>query len=296
MSTRNWVFTDHELLEELWDKIECRYIQYGRETCPTTGKKHLQGFICFEKPKRLSAMKKIDARVHWEQMKGRLEHNVAYTSKEGDVYKRGELPMESKTKGEVEKVRWAIALKEAKETGEVSDPRIAFVYAKTSDFIHQKELKKIKFDFREPECLWYWGASGTGKSYTAHQENPIHYEKGPNKWWNGYARQPVVIIDEFAPEHAYLISELKRWTDGYSRDVECKGGSINVRPEKFIITSNYHPSQIWEKNTDLDPIYRRFTIVEFNAEAGFIVKKTQHKKDSLFKPSQEESIQKEANI
>lgn len=35
-------------------------------------------------------------------------------------------------------------------------------------------------------CLWYWGASGTGKSSTAIKDYPESYMKMTNKWWDGY--------------------------------------------------------------------------------------------------------------
>lgn len=53
------------------------------EIAPTTGQVHVQGWCGFEKGqnRRLSAMKKICARAHWEVMRGKISQNVKYCSK-----------------------------------------------------------------------------------------------------------------------------------------------------------------------------------------------------------------------
>ena len=43
---------------------------------------------------------------------------------------------------------------------------------------------------------------------------------------------------------------------------EYKGGSIRIRPEKLIVTSNYRPEQCFTNREDIAPILRRFRVVE----------------------------------
>ena len=43
---------------------------------------------------------------------------------------------------------------------------------------------------------------------------------------------------------------------------EYKGGSMRIRPEKIIVTSNYHPEQCFPNREDVAPILRRFQVVE----------------------------------
>jgi len=56
---------------------------------------------------------------------------------------------------------------------------------------------------------------------------------------------------------------LKIWADRYAFNVEVKGGSMYVRPKIIVITSNYHPKDIWNDNTTLEPILRRFKVIKF---------------------------------
>eukprot|EP00965_Chrysotila_dentata_P256877 6212704-Pleurochrysis_carterae.AAC.2 len=72
-----------------------------------------------------------------------------------------------------------------------------------------------------------------------------------------------MIVEELDPSFAHLGSFLKRWADTYPFTAECKGSVIRCRPEMIIVTSNYHPRDIWSDPAMLEPILRRFKCVEF---------------------------------
>lgn len=93
--------------------------------------------------------------------------------------------------------------------------------------------------------LWYWGDSGSGKSLRA-REGQDYYSKMPSKWWDGYNGQSTVIVDDLDPSHEYIGYHLKIWADHYSFNAEIKGGAINIRPKSIIVTSNYHPKDIFK--------------------------------------------------
>lgn len=71
------------------ETIKMRYIRFGFEICPKTKRRHLQGWIQFYKPQRLSSMKKLHPRAHFEPIFGNLEQNQRYTSKDGKYYELG---------------------------------------------------------------------------------------------------------------------------------------------------------------------------------------------------------------
>lgn len=65
-------------------------------------------------------------------------------------------------------------------------------------------------------------------------------------------------------DHKCLGNLLKRWADPWIPFVgESKGGAVTPDFDVFIVTSNYHPSAIWETEEELGPLYRRFKITEF---------------------------------
>ena len=78
-----------------------------------------------------------------------------------------------------------------------------------------------------------------------------YLKKANTKWWDGYVDQEVVIIDDFDKYHVQLGYELKIWLDHYPFIAERKGSSSMIRPKKIIITSNYHPQDIWDDNKTL---------------------------------------------
>lgn len=87
---KHWSFTlnnyDPEDIDLLCIKFntstKCRYV-IGREIGEECKTPHLQGHCSFEKKKRLSALKKIDPRIHWEMDRNK-DSAEKYCLKEGD--------------------------------------------------------------------------------------------------------------------------------------------------------------------------------------------------------------------
>jgi len=65
-------------------KLLCKKYVYGHETCPTTDRKHLQGFLALKKPARITEIK-LPGNPHLEPTIGSEEQNERYCSKEGSV-------------------------------------------------------------------------------------------------------------------------------------------------------------------------------------------------------------------
>jgi hypothetical protein len=128
-------------------------------------------------------------------------------------------------------------------------------------------------DSNEKIGQWWYGESGTGKTYAATTENPSAYRKAANnKWWDNYKGEEVIIIDDLDKKHEYMGYHLKIWGDRYSFIAEIKGSAIPMRPKKIIVTSNYHPKDIWGNDVEgfLKPILRRFHVVHFQRLANIL--------------------------
>lgn len=244
------------------------YTVMGKEV-GEQGTPHLQGYSYFKQPQTLKKMKEYLPRAHFEPARGTPQQAADYCKKEGSFMEFGTLPMSQKRKGELGKEFWDDVLEKAKRGKfEEIDSKV--------QISHYRSLKAIAADHRtmpdDLDChdnLWYWGDTGTSKSYTARTENPGAYLKMCNKWWDDYQAEDVVIIEDFDKAHHVLGHHLKIWADRYAFPAEVKGGKVNLRPKKIIVTSNYSPDEIWahEPGT-LGPILRRFKIVHFECPFG----------------------------
>ncbi|WP_445779176.1 hypothetical protein, partial [Shewanella sp.] len=112
---KNWCFTLNNYTEEQYEtllNVDCTYIIIGKEIAPETGTPHLQGFISFNKTKRLAACRKI-MQAHWTACTGTAEQNREYCIKSGSYEERGDLPMNRKRQAEYQKEHYAAVIQSA---------------------------------------------------------------------------------------------------------------------------------------------------------------------------------------
>jgi len=254
---RNFCFTQNNYKNTLLtDELACKYMLYGKEI-GESGTPHLQGFVSFSCGRTLSAVIKSLPGCHVEIARN-PQAAMEYCKKDGDFTERGVAPLTlsaAAKKGVAE--RWALA-KEGRF--EELPPENLQSY--------ERIYKKYKPNPEPTGSLdheWYYGDTGTGKSKKARDDNPDAYIKDPqDRWWDGYNGEDVVIIDDFDKYQVKQGGDLKRWLDHYPFQAPVKGGYQLIRPKKIIITSNYHPNEIWDDNQTLEPLLRRLHVLHFN--------------------------------
>lgn len=264
----NYVFTHNNYQDtRLEDSIDCKYIIYGKEICPTTKTPHLQGTISFKHDKSENAVRNLMPGCHVKPCVD-LHSSIAYCKKEGDYTERGKIPLTPEEKGkkggDLEKKRWETTLaliKGPKEFHDQIPADIQIRYARTIDYIHAKQ--PVQEENTIFKSKWFYGPSRTGKTTKARLDYPDHYLKLRNKWWDHYQDQSVVILDDFDKTHAKLLGHIKDWADKWPFQAESKGSVRLIRPRLFIVTSNYHPKDIWPEFTEYDPVVQRFEFTEF---------------------------------
>lgn len=273
----NWCFTLNNYDESDCDKLKesdaFKYLICGREV-GESGTPHLQGYVSFKNQIRFNSAKAAFAMLssapHLEVAKGGIEANFKYCTKENNYFETGVRPAFQGEKGakgraaEIQRHEDAFQAAVAGDFDEIpADLRTRYygTYQRINrDHQLAEEVKTL--DHAEVANEWYWGETGTGKSLKARTENPDAYLKMCNKWWDGYNLQSCAIIEDFDAKHAVLIHHMKIWADIYPFLGEIKGGTIKIRPQKIIVTSNYHPRDIWSEDSDLKPILRRFRITK----------------------------------
>lgn len=89
---RGFCFTFMGYSEEDVQKLKeypCNYIVFGRETAPSTGRPHLQGYIHFKNPKAMQTLVKAFPGCWFQVAKGSAAQNKRYCSKGGNVFESG---------------------------------------------------------------------------------------------------------------------------------------------------------------------------------------------------------------
>lgn len=242
-------------------KESATYFIYGKEV-GSSGTHHLQCYLAFKSQKTLAAVKKFWPTGHFEIANGTPEQASIYCKKDEDYIEWGVLPKAQNVRGgEATKVMWEEVKTHAK-AGELDaiNPKIYVT--------HYKTLKQIHYDHQKASAnlpdvcgIWLWGEPGVGKSHKAREDYPGIYDKMCNKWWDGYNDEEAVLLDDFEKVHDVLGHHLKRWADKYPFRAEIKCHSKMLRPKVIVVTSNYHPRDIFNGKM-LEAIERRFKVTE----------------------------------
>ncbi len=290
----NWNADDEAILATLGNKPSTVWLIYGKEI-GESGTPHLQGYVYFRHQVRLSSLKKAHKTAHWEPAHGSHAAQALYCKKgnqpksewlsdreEGpnyglnaDVTEFGEMPAKPHEKGgEATKVKWDTTKLLAKEGKlEQIDSEIYIKYYNTLKKIHVDNLRNhASIDAR---CgIWIYGKPMIGKSRWAREkyldtEGKLYW-KAINKWWDGYAGQPYVLLEDITPNIKNLAGigyYLKIWADRYAFNGETKGSTINIRPERIIVTANYTIDEMFAGLNDSElllAIKSRFYFIDFN--------------------------------
>lgn len=260
MSTsKRWCFTVNNYSQEDEDSIQswdCLYLVYGREV-GDSGTPHLQGFVTFKNNKRYSGVRKLHDKAHWECAKGTSAQASDYCKKDGDYFEKGQAPCPGKRTD----LDAAIATLKTDGLAAVAENHPVEFTRYSRGFRDLALFLEKPYTHHQCRGIWIWGPPGTGKSHCARAFSSDIYLKAQNKWWDGYAGERVVLLDDLDTD--VLGHYLKIWSDKYSCTGETKGGTIQLRHHMFIVTSNYPPSHFWPFDDMMRlAIERRFKVIE----------------------------------
>lgn len=273
------VFVVNNYTQEEWDSIwrnpKFSYLCMSKEVGKKRGTPHIQGYL---ETKRcmFSTLKKQIPRAKFIRANGTADQNIRYTSKDSNPtwVERG-TPAPPKQPGKrTDLQRVSAAISEGKldlDTLALSNPEV---------FCHYKaawercEYIYLRQQWRQwmTEGLWYHGTTGTGKSHQAFQNyNPkTHYILTvKNGWWDGYAGQPIVIINDLKPreiECSVMLNIVDKWP--YKVPIRGKE-AVPFLARLVIVTSSFEPTELYNETRDWkcdndssDQIKRRFTTIK----------------------------------
>ncbi len=278
LRSRGWVYTifhntdkniDYDLIFETL-KGKSRGIAYhicGKELCPSSGNRHLQGYAHFKNAKSREQFQKWTkgGKHYCEPVRGNDLHNQKYCSKDGDFFEIGE-PTQQGKRNDITRTQ------EILEDG--ANMREIIIHATSNQSIQyaQKWLTYLEPKRNFPcEVEWFWGDSGSGKSYRAGKENPNAYWcTKDSKWWDGYDGHDTIVIDDMRGDWCKF-HEFLRIADRHPYRVEVKGGYRQLLAKKIIVTTCKSPEEMWYGSMygeNIKQLNRRLTkIIHFENES-----------------------------
>lgn len=102
------------------DNLSTSYWVVGEEAAPSTGTKHLQGYVYFTNARSFNSIREQLPGCHVLIARGSSKQNRDYCSKEGKFHESGVLPGDDESRGSGERARWDHALASAR-AGKLED-------------------------------------------------------------------------------------------------------------------------------------------------------------------------------
>lgn len=276
MRVRNYCFTEFVTEEKEYgdyvredDRLRCGVWQLER--CPQSGRLHLQGYVEFNSPMRVGAVKEYfgSQTIHLERRAGTRDQAIQYCRKEES---RVSGPW---TVGELDSVRPGRrtdldSVAERIQEGHglqsiVEEYPVQYIkYRRGIEALYARKAKLRAYSqWREVRVLVYHGAAGVGKTRAAVAEageNDYYIlDHSERVWFDGYDGEKTLIIDDFYGwiKHGQLL----RILDGYPYRAEVKGGFTYGEWTTVYITSNDPPDKWY--NFGLRPsLERRITEIK----------------------------------
>lgn len=139
---------------------------------------------------------------------------------------------------------------------------------------------------------WVWGPPGVGKSHAVRTKWPHAYLKGINRWWDDYAGEEVVVMEELTPKDSWIFPLLLTWTDKWDFTGEIKGGRVVPRYRKFVVTSNFTIDEVFQEipSVSLSALRRRFVICNLADKEHVYWEKPANYEDSVSQQMWEEQL------
>lgn len=259
MTAKSWVFTLNNYSDDEAAffasegfKSLCNVLFVGKET-GESGTPHLQGFVTFAKTHRLSGLKKINNRCHWERAKGGKAQNREYCFKDGVVL----VDHDRTSPGKRTDIHDFLEC--YKEHGFkracIEHPETHVRYHRGL-VVHISEIEGYDRRTKEPEVVWAFGPSSIGKTHRC-LSYKSYYMADDFRWYDNLLGHDLVVFDEFDKDPC-TVGKLLKLMDKYDRQVPIKGAFVRWNPPHILITSSTDPRDLFSEN-DWIQVGRRLT-------------------------------------
>lgn len=260
------MFTDHsiEAIEAYDNNI--RYCCYQIEECPTSKKKHKQGYLELKKPQRIAWLKEhFSKTAHFEPRKGTREEARDYCMKEstrvGEFVQHGEWKSGGQgRRSDIDKAADIITANPRDGFNEIIETMpAAFVryHRGLRELANAIIYKDCRSKIRDITVTVITGAAGVGKTRYVFEKEPSLYILTIDShtiWFDGYNGEEALLIDDFYGEIRY--AHLLRILDRYPLKLQVKGSSLWANWTRVYLTSNIS-HELWYGVADVSALIRR---------------------------------------
>lgn len=300
----NVCFTVFDWTPEILERVlslppPARHVIAGEETCPMTGRRHLQCAAHLKEGKSFSAMKAwilqhTGLSPHFEECLGTYETNIAYCSKgeqpkdewhrksdggirgpnygkNARVHQRGHYTTK-REQGENQKQAAKRNLEAAYE-GRWDDVDADVIAYRLKTFqgglrffreLRDGPVKRLSgnaCDYFE----WHYGVPGSGKSTFASSITPAFFHPLTDSW-DGYTDGDTVVLADLDESHAYLLRNIKIWCDLDPFQAKVLYDRPTIRPRRIIVTSNCSIEELFArcKPEHVKAVRRRFRVFHWS--------------------------------
>jgi hypothetical protein len=278
---RNYIFTinnyDTKTLKQFTKVAESlerhKYICYGLEVAPTTGTKHIQGYIQLDDNQAFTflhnyfSLKKKGKKdkFHIQPANGTLKENQDYTSKASEWFeygtpKKGGRSDLTRIKDMVRETPQDISRIIREECTNLQQLRFAENL--------QKYYLKPRDHNNPPKVFWIYGSTGIGKTRLVTESFESVCIVSDLKWpGDGYSQEECLLIDDYRNEpDGMSFRTLLRITDRYPYSMAVKSSSVQLNSPYIVITSPFSIDETFGFSTeDLDQLRRRL-LAEINLD------------------------------
>jgi len=306
--SKYWTLVIHDLSDEQLEhlkNLDCKYIAIGNVEFGDIKKApHYHCMIIFDRSVRKQFVtnktilnKNVGYYLEPKYKKSSPLSLYEYITKSGILFEKGNCKeliekenKENKKKTSTQEIyRERIERAKAQEWDWFIENDAKFTLSNEYSKLEAKYHKQFRTEkvrrLKKLSNYWIYGRSKTGKSSSVEylfDWNNVFVKLLSNEKWDDYTDQKIVLIDEL--NSIKSLDKGLEGLDGFKNKTSYNPFAVRsnyaattrmVRPESFIICSNYTPSQLMSKyNTasrepidvegELDCIYNRFKVIHIN--------------------------------
>jgi len=235
---------------ELFDAGEMKCIYYQLEKAPTTGQRHLQGFLVTLKTARLTKVSKLLPHAHFEKMRGTVKQNVDYCSKAetkiAGPWSYGVLPVNQGRRTDWAVVRDDLSTGKTKQQVLLENPHLAPCFRGIEALVYA--LKPAPPKQRDINVFYLYGTTNTGKTHRAMNscEDPYvitgRYIDGRS--FDMYEGQSTLVLDEWTPEE-WPLTVMNALLQQWKCPLNCRYNNKYGLWTTVIICTNVQPQDCY---------------------------------------------------